>query len=287
MAETEENGIEFPTLRVINPITPLLKAPVEVIRNQFRHSHLVRNFVSRDIRLRYRNSIFGYLWTILSPLLLSAVYYFLFTIIAQNPEPKYPLYVLVGVITWGLFSSATNDAVNSLVSSSNMIKQVYFPRELFASTKVMANLIVTSLSMLVVIPFIIKYDIIPDENLLLVPLGLILTVILALGLGLLLSPLNVVHRDVGHFIKFVTRAGFFLSPVMWTLEMAGSRSSILDFIMLNPMVVPLTMVRKGIEGEPLGIEMHWVLYSVGFAIGIFLLGAIVFKRQEAKAVKYL
>ena len=250
-----------------------------------KHHYLISNFITRDLRLKYRNSLLGYFWSLLEPLMLSGVYFVLFVIIKGTPEPNYPLWVIVGVITWGYFSQSLNGSITSLTQNSELIKQVYFPREIFAITKVGANLVIATLGLFVVIPFMYYLDISPNEQLLMVPLGLILVSMLALGVGLLLACLNAVNRDIEHFFRFVTRAGFFLSPVMWTIEMVPEDA--LRYIMVNPMVVPITMIRNGIDGRSLGIDSMYVAYSIAFCVSSFLLGCMVFKRYEAEVVKKL
>ncbi len=273
------------SLREINTPTPFLLAPWLMWVNLRKYHYLVSNFIKRDLRLKYRNSVLGYFWSLLEPLLLAGVYYVLFSIIANRPEENYPLWVLVGVLTWGYFSRCLNGSVACLTKNVSMIKGVFFPRELYALTNVGSNLIITMLSMLVVIPFMIYLGLIPNLNLLMVPLGLLLMSMLALGLGLGVASLNAVNRDVEHFFRFLTRVGFFLSPVMWTIEMAPS--SRVDHLLLNPMVVPITMVRNRIDGRTLGIEGLFVFYSVLFCLLSFILGTMFFKRHEAGVVKRL
>ena len=217
--------------------------------------------------------------------MLSGVYFVLFVIIKGSPEPNYPLWVILGVIIWGHFSQSLNGSIGSLTQNSELIKQVYFPREIFAITKVGSSLVIATLGLFVAIPFMYYLDISPNKQLLMVPLGLILVSMLGLGVGLLLACLNAVNRDIEHFFRFVTRAGFFLSPVMWTIEMVPK--GIEGYIMVNPMVVPITMIRNGIDGRGLGIESLYVTYSILFCTISLLLGCMVFKYYEARAVKKL
>jgi ABC-type polysaccharide/polyol phosphate export permease len=217
--------------------------------------------------------------------MLSGVYFVLFIIIKGSPEPNYPLWVILGVIIWGHFSQSLNGSITSLTHNSELIKQVYFPREIFAITKVGANLVIATLGLFVAVPFMYYLNITPNEQLLMVPLGLILVSMLSLGVGLLLACLNAVNRDIEHFFRFVTRAGFFLSPVMWTIEMVPDNA--LKYVMINPMVMPITMIRNGIDGESLGIDSMYVGYSIAFCIISFLLGCMIFKRYEAEVVKKL
>jgi len=288
MTTDMREGESHAVLRQINQPRHFLLGPWLLWVNLRKHHYLVTNFVKRDVRLKYRNSVLGYFWSLLEPLLLAGVYFTLFTIIADNPEREYPLWVLLGVLTWGFFSRSLNGAVTSLTKNAAMIKGVYFPRELFALTTVGSHLVIAALSLLVAIPFMYYFGITPNLYLLMVPLGLILTSLLALGIGLAMACLNAVNRDIEHFFRFVTRAGFFLSPVMWTIDMVPkSRAGMLDYLMLNPMVVPITMIRNGIDGRALGIDFSYVLYSVMFCWLSFFVGAMIFKRFEAGVVKKL
>ena len=272
-------------LAEINKAKSFWLGPWIIWRNIQKHKFLISNFIQRDLRLKYRNSVLGYFWSLLEPLMLSGVYFVLFVIIKGSPEQNYPLWVILGVIIWGHFSQSLNGSIGSLTQNSELIKQVYFPREIFAITKVGSSLVIATLGLFVATPFMYYLDISPNEQLLMVPLGLILVSMLALGVGLLLACLNAVNRDIEHFFRFVTRAGFFLSPVMWTIEMVPK--GIEGYIMVNPMVVPITMIRNGIDGRSLGIESLYVTYSILFCTISLLLGCMVFKYYEARVVKKL
>jgi len=275
-------------LGVIHPAPSLLESPFRFLKNLRENQSMIHNFIRRDVRIRYRNSILGYVWTVLQPLLLAGVYYFVFTILAGQEEELYPIWVLIGVITWQFFARSLNGSITSISRNANMIKQIYFPREIFAITTVGSNIVITGLSLLVVIPFIFYYDLPLGLHFLWLLAGLSISAVMALGIGLMLAPLNAVHGDIAHLFQFITKAGFFLSPVMWTLRMIpASRSDMLDFVLLNPMVVPLEMMRCGVDGSEFQIEGMWVAYSIGFTLASLLLGVIVFIQTESKAVKYI
>ena len=276
-------------LREQNPTLPLLAGPFHMLNTLFSEWYLVTNLVRKDLRARYKNAALGYGWTFIEPFLLSAVYYALFTIIAGNPERLYSMWVLLGVITWGHFSRSLQGTVACLTRGGGLMKQVYFPREILAFSPVLSQLVIALLSLTAVIPVMIYLDVMPNSSIWMLPAGLILTTMIAAGVGMMVAPLNAISEDVGHLFRFITRAGFFVSPVMWTYEMMLSRApgQWVDIVMLNPMVVPLTLVRHGIDGTPLTLEMNHILYSVGFAFISLYVGAAVFKRWEAKGVKYL
>lgn len=278
----------FEEMGVIHPEPSLLGSPKRFLYNLKKNRSLIYNFIRRDVRIKYRNSILGYIWTILQPLLLAGVYYFVFTIIADQTEKLYPIWVLIGVITWQFFGRSLNGSITSISRNSGMIKQIYFPREIFAITTVGSNLVITTMSLLVVIPFIFYYELSFGIHFLWLIAGLMISAILALGLGLMLAPLNAVHGDIAHLFQFITKAGFFLSPVMWTLRMIpDSKNDLAQYVFLNPMVVPLEMMRCGLDGSNLGISQSWIMYSVAFAFTSLFIGVIVFMRTESKAVKYI
>lgn len=276
----------IPPLVEINPRIPFLEGTARFVRNMAEQRQLIVGLIQRDIRLRYRNSALGYFWSLLQPLGLSACYFLLYAIIAGKPEARAPLWIFLGVVTWSYFSKALSDSVNCLTRGESMIKQIYFPREIFAVTSTGSALVIAVLSLLVSIPLLLYYGQGPTVHLWMVPVGLVLAGLLALGVGLGVACLNVVNRDVEHFFRFLIRAGLFLSPVMWSLDrVPPNRAAILDVLLLNPLAVPITMVRNGIDGRALGLQAGHVTYSVAFCLVSFVVGTMVFKRYEAGVVK--
>ncbi len=263
--------------------------PVQFIRTFFEEWYLIKNLVKKDLKARYKRAYLGYAWTFIEPFLLSAVYFVLFTIIAGRPQPNYALYVIIGVIVWGHFGRSLQATLNSLTNAGNLIKNVYFPREIFAITPVFTNLVISLLSFTAIIPVMIYLDVTPNHTIWMVPAGLLLSTILAMGVGLMMAPINAVLQDISHLFKFIVRAGFFVSPVMWTYEMMENRAigAWKDLVMLNPMVIPITIVRHGIEGTPVEFETFHLIYAISFAVLSILIGSSIFKKCEARAVKYL
>ena len=191
----------------------LLKAPYYTIKEVFRHKFLIKNLVTREVRGKYRNAMLSYTWTFIEPALLAIVYYFLFYMLAGNPDELYSVWVLTGIIVWGCFSKSLTGTVTSLTGNRNTIHLVYFPRIVFPLTSVIGNIVITMMSCIVVIPIIIIFDLPITIYLLLIPISVFLSGFLAIGLGIMLAPLNCMYRDVEHLIRFVVRAGFFVSPV--------------------------------------------------------------------------
>lgn len=276
-----------PGLTIVGKKTPALKAPVTNLMTLFANNFLVRNLIRREIRGKYRNTFLGYAWTVIEPTLLSIVYWFLFIMLAGNPDEHYAVWVLIGVIVWSCFGKSLMASVTSLSGNTRMIHLVYFPRIIFPMTAVFTNIVITMMSSLVVIPIILAYGFPFGIHLIMIPISICLAGFLGIGLGLVFAPLNCIQKDVEHLFRFIVRAGFFVSPVMWTYEMALDRGVFGEVVLWNPMVVPITMARHGLMGKWLDMPINSLFYSIGFAVVLWIVGSMVFHKYEREAVKHL
>lgn len=283
----EEGSVSSPVLRRIGKKTNPFLAPLSTLSEIRKNRFLVRNLVRREVRGRYRNAGLGYAWAIIEPALLALVYWFLFIMLSGNPDELYAVWVLIGVIVWSCFSKSLNAATNSLSRNVRTIHLVYFPRSIFPVSGVGANIVVTLMSCMIILPIIYIYDMPITVHMIWIPVGVLMAGFMALGLGMMMAPLNCVNGDVEHLIRFITRAGFFVSPVMWTAEMALERGAWGEAALWNPMVVPITMVRHGLEGKAVELPDGIVMASILCSIALYLIGTMVFSRYERGAVKYL
>lgn len=283
----DDSQVAAPVLRPIGVKSNALLAPIHTISEIRKNRFLVRNLIRREVRGRYRNAALGYAWTVIEPALLASVYWFLFIMLSGNPDEMYAVWVLIGVIVWSCFSKSLNAATNSLTKNMRTIHLVYFPRSIFPVSGIGANIIVTLMSCMVIVPIIYIYDMPITVHLIWIPVGVVMAGFMALGLGMMMAPLNCVNRDVEHLVRFITRAGFFVSPVMWTAEMAMERGAWGEAALWNPMVVPITMVRHGLEGKTVELPYGIVAASIVASILFYLIGSMVFSKYERGAVKYL
>lgn len=280
-------SVEDVDLRQVGVKPSPLYAPLYALKTMTKNRFLIRNLVSREVRGKYRNAVLGYGWTVIEPALLTVVYFFLFYMLVGNPDKLYSVWVLVGIIIWGCFGKSLQAGVTSLTRNKNTIHIVYFPRLIFPFTAVMSNLVITLMSCIVLLPVIYVFDLPLTIHLILIPAAVFLAGFLAIGLGMMLAPLNCVYRDIEHLTRFVVRAGFFVSPVMWTYEMALERGGFGEIAMFNPMLTPITLARHGLEGKFTTLPAEAILFSVLTGIGLWLLGSFIFERTERRVVKYL
>ena len=267
--------------------THALLSPFQLLIDLANNRFLVLALVQRTLRTRYRLAGLGYAWIVLEPLLLAMTYWFLFVMLAGNPDELYPIWVLVGVIVWSTFGKSLSGSVTSLSGNAQIIQTAYFPRIVFPFASTLGNITISLGSALVLIPVILVFETPVTLHLLWVPFGIVLAGLMGGAVGIAFASLNCRIRDVEHLFRFIVRAGFFFSPVMWTAEMALERGELGSMALWNPIATPITMVRHGIEGRTVELPEGVVLASlVIFGISL-VIGSIVFSTQERRAVKFL
>jgi len=271
--------------------TSFFGSPFTMMRNIRSHGQLLKNFIARDLKIRYHNSIIGYGWSVLEPLALTITFYILFSILSDNEDPYRPLTILLGILSWSLFAKTLATCTTALQRNSSLIQRVYFPRELFLFSKAGFQILQLLLSLLVVIPLLIHYKMYPSSTILLLPVAVALITMLALGMAFFSSILQTKARDVEHMIAIGLRISFYLSPVFYPLEMiTGGRvpARFIDtYLLINPMATYITMIRSSFTGDPLGIPSQNITLTVITTLVIFWIGSIYFMRNERKAVKFL
>ena len=266
-----------------NPLT----VPIRAVTDLWNERNLVRLLVKRDFTSRYRRAGLGVGWAILEPLLLAAVYTFIFQILVGTDRFAYPLLVFIGAMFWRLFSTVLSSSSNSLIASRNLFQFARVPKSIFAASSAVMAFQMAFLSMVSILPFIWYYDLSVTWAYLMIPIWLGLTALVAWSMGLLLAPVATKIPDVMHGIRFLLRVGFFLSPVMWTYDMFGRRFGdgwLAALVQCNPTIVPITEVRSILLSEPTGIPPLGYLVFVAVSALSFIFGTIVFDTRAHKAV---
>ncbi len=188
------------------------------ISEVIRYRELIRNLVARDLKVRYRNSVLGFLWCLGNPLLMMTVFTVVFTILMPNGIEKYPVFILCALLPWNFFSSAVMDSVHSIVGNAHLIKKVYFPREVLPISVVLSNLVNFLLALIVLFAMLLIFRVRLTPWALLLPAIIFIQVLFTLGLAFILSTLNVFYRDTGIIMEAVMLAWFFLTPIFYRIE---------------------------------------------------------------------
>ncbi|HRX00803.1 MAG TPA: ABC transporter permease, partial [Cyclobacteriaceae bacterium] len=217
-------------------MTPLTDIPVTVIRPSrgwvslqldevWKYRELLYFFIWRDIKVRYKQTILGAAWAIIVPFMNMVVFSLFFGKLANIPSDgiPYPLWSFAALVPWQFFTSGISTSSSSLVTSSNMIKKIYFPRLILPITAALSGIVDFVLAFLVLILMIVGYDVLNVEgfslnlttNVLWLPLFLLLAIVTAMGVGLWLSAMNVQFRDVRYVVPFLTQLWLFATPITY------------------------------------------------------------------------
>jgi lipopolysaccharide transport system permease protein len=233
----------------------------------------------RDVKVRYKQTVLGASWAILQPLLTMLVFTLLFGRLAgiQSGSIPYPVFSYAGLLIWTFFANAVTNSGNSLVSSANLITKIYFPRMIIPGAAVAAGLVDFAISLLILIPLIAYYRITVSLAIVMIPLLIALATLLALGVGMWLSALNVKYRDIRYAIPFLIQLWMFASPVIYPASLLPAKWRWI--LMLNPLTGIIENFRIALFGQQ---SFAWTSLGISAVVTIFVLlySAYSFRRME-------
>lgn len=184
----------------------------------WRFRGLVYNLVARDLKVRYKNSALGVLWSLLNPLLMMVVFTAVFTVMRGQSVSDFPVFVLIGLLPWQFFANSVAAATGSVVGNAHLISKVYFPREALILSGVLSNFVNFVIALLVLFPIMALFHMPFTGWILLLPVVMVVELIFTLGVGFVVATTNVFYRDVQMIMDVILLAGFFLTPVFYSLD---------------------------------------------------------------------
>ncbi|HEX8141053.1 MAG TPA: ABC transporter permease [Pyrinomonadaceae bacterium] len=249
------------------------------LRELWEYRELLFFLIWRDIKVRYKQTALGAAWAIIQPFFTMVVFSLFFGRLAKVPSDgiPYPIFSYAALVPWTFFANGLSEASNSLVSSSNLIKKIYFPRLAIPMATVLAGVIDFVISFAVLVLMMLYYGITPTWNTLWLPLFLLLALITSLGVGLWLSAMNVKFRDVRYVVPFIVQFWMFATPIAYPSSLLPEPWRTLYG--LNPMVG----VVEGFRWALLGTDTRphaVVALSALAALLILIGGAFYFRRME-------
>jgi lipopolysaccharide transport system permease protein len=267
-----------PDDRPLVAIRPSEKWVALDLGNLWSYRELLYFLTWRDVKVRYKQTLLGAAWAIIQPLFAMAIFTLFFGKLAGVPSDgvPYPIFAYAGLLPWMFFSNAVTNSGNSLVGSANLITKVYFPRMIIPAAAVGAGLIDFAVAMLILIVLMIYYSVAVTLNLLMFPVLVVLTMLLALGVGMLMSGLNVKYRDVRHALPFVIQLWMFATPIVYPASIVPQRWRLV--YALNP----LTGIIEGYRSSLFGARFDWATLGTSATITILILiySAYSFRRME-------
>lgn len=247
------------------------------MKELWNYRHLALKLAMSEFRLRYKNSVLGFFWSLLEPLLMLVVLYVVFTNLMRVNVEHYQLFLLMGIISWNMFSRGTTMSLNSILGKPSLVQKVFFPREILVVSSCITALLMTLLEFVVFAIFMLVFNVIPGITIIYFPFVLFVEFLLLLGLSLGLAALNVYYRDVQYIWAVVLQAGFFAAPIIYPLSIIPEKY--VWIIMLNPMTRIIDMLRGSVIYSTSPVPGDAV-FIVAVALGILVAGYLIFLKLE-------
>jgi lipopolysaccharide transport system permease protein len=256
-----------------------------MVRSLYRYRELLRNLVFKDLKLKYRGSVFGFLWSLANPLLMTVVYTVAFTFILQVRNERFVFYLMLGLLSWTFFANSATMSTGSVIDNAGLLKSVRFPRAILPIATVLFNLAQYLLTVSVFLPAMLLWYSVPlSAPMLLFPVFLTLQVVFTIGVALLLATGTTFFRDVRHLLEVALSVLFWTTPVLYELRNVPERLQLL--ILLSP-VSPFVVAY-----QQLFFYQEWPngdvwLAATTHALGAFIVGALVFLGFEDRLMEQL
>ena len=249
---------------------------MKLINELYTYREMIFSLIRRDLKGRYKGSALGFLWTFINPLLQLGVYTLVFSVIMRNGIKDYYLFLFVALIPWIFFSTCVSGGATCIMAQKEMVKKIYFPRQVLPLAFVTSQFINMILSFLVVIPIIlISGKGINLLALMYLPLIMIIEYVLALGMAMLVSAITVYLRDTEYVLGIITMAWQFLSPVIYSISQVPEE--IRPLFLLNPMTSILTGYRDILYYKQIP-QVTTLLNAVILGGGLLLISLFVFNK---------
>ncbi len=253
----------------------------------WRYRELIYFFIWRDIKVRYKQTMLGAAWAIIQPFFTMVVFTIFFGRLAKVPSDNvpYPIFAYTALLPWGMFTKALSDAGRSMISNRAMITKIYFPRLVIPLSSVLSGVVDFAIAFVVLLGMMVYYNTVPGSEyqisitsaVWLLPLFILLALVTALGVGLWLSALNVIYRDINYIIPFLTQFWLFITPIAYPSSLIPERWRLI--YALNPM----TGVVEGFRWALLGTDTApgpMLAVSTTIAIIVLITGLFYFRRME-------
>ena len=250
---------------------------MNIFKKIYNYRELLKSNVKKEIRGRYKNSILGIMWSFLNPLLQLLVYAVIFGALLGGNDSTYHIYICVALIPWTYFTTTITQAAFTIIGNGDIIKKVYFPREILPISVVTSGAVNFAISTIIILAFVIFSGIGISKYILLYPFILLVQYVLLLGISFIVSAITVYFRDLEHIIGIILMAAFYGTPIVYKLEQLPANLQIL--MKLNPMTHLINAYRAIFYYHQLpNMKMLGILLIA--SIGLTVVGYYIFKKLQ-------
>ena len=265
---------------------------LEHLKELVRFRDLLRNLVVRDLRVRYKNSVLGVLWSWLNPLFMMVVYTVVFVFMRQGgngvvPDRNFPVFVLCALLPWNFFSGSVLQSIGSVADNASLVKKVYFPREVLPLSVVISNLVNFGIALVVLFPMLLFFRVRLTPWVLLLPVIVTIQFAFITSMALVLSTMNVFYRDTKVIMNVLIMAWFFVTPVIYPIDILPRSKEILGITVdihrwtriLNPMASLVAAYRDVLYyGRRVGLD--FLARTAVTSLVVLFVGYVVFFRYS-------
>ncbi len=243
------------------------------------YRELIKILTISDLKVKYQSSVLGFAWSMLNPLLLMLVLYFVFSNVFKMTQDYFALYLLIGIISWRFIANGTMSAMFAIVGKPNLVTKIFIPRKVLVLSTVLSAFISSLLEFLVLAPLLVVLGAGLSPYILIFPFIHIIYLFIVYGISLILASLYVYYRDLTQIWDVLMQIGFFLSPIVYPLSTVPTKY--MSYYMLNPMTVMIQMYRDVLLYQQM--PSPWdVAFTLLAGVGITLIGSAIFQRLERR-----
>ena len=250
---------------------------MNIFKKIYNYRELLKTNVKKEIRGRYKNSILGIMWSFLNPLLQLLVYSVIFGALLAGGDETYPIYICIALIPWTYFTTAITQAAFTVIGNADIIKKVYFPREILPISVVTSGAVNFVRSTIIILAFVIFSGVGLSWYILLYPFILLIQYVLLLGIGFIVSSVTVYFRDLEHIIGVILMAAFYGTPIVYKLEQLPHTLQII--VQLNPMTHLINAYRDIFYYHQMP-NMQILFILLGASVVLTVIGYFIFKKLQ-------
>jgi ABC-2 type transport system permease protein len=227
-------------------------SPIQRVANVWAYRELLGNLVRKDLKVRYKDSVLGFAWTLLNPLLYLVIFTAVFREILRVDIPLFGIFLLSGLLAWNLFANGVNGGAASIVGNAALVQKVWFPREILPVAAIGGALVHFLLQFLVLALALVVFRHAPDwESLVLLPVAVVVLLLLTTACGIAVAAVNVYLRDTQHLLELLLLAWFWMSAIVYNVELVRERLGDLAWVvLLNPVIPIVTAFQRVIYNPP-------------------------------------
>lgn len=249
-----------------------------------RNWFMLEELVSKDFKLKYRRSVLGVLWSVLNPLLMMVVLTAVFSFVFRFQIENFALYLIIGQTLFNYVAGATSDSMISIISSAPLIKKIRVDKLIFPVEKTLFGLVNFAVSLIAVVIVMIYFQVVPTWYILLLPFLMACAFFFSLGIGLILATLAVFFRDVVHLWSVITTAWMYATPIIYPTDIL--QGWMLDIMAWNPMYYFVNFFREIVLWGTMPSAVEFGVCAL-CAVGFFLVGLLVFRKNQNKFILYV